>query len=161
MTATGAGPVSKRHAVQEIGSQGCCDKLLSEDTAGARNQTSGRIDEVGTHDSDSGRIGKGERAIARADDVAALAAGAAPKASIFAFAVAVKTVACLGGSAHDTAITASRGACITAMLVTAAGARIEGARDCATVAAAVSILVSARAGFSQASSLALCKSSAY
>ena len=133
---SGAGPVSKRDAVQEVGSRGCCDVLSSEDASGAGDQTSGRIRKVGIYDTDSGRFGEGECVVAREDDVAAAAAGFAG-ARIFALAVALETVACGGCAAHDAAITVSEGACIIAMLVTSAGAGIGGARDFETAAGPV------------------------
>ncbi len=75
---------------------------------------------------------------AREEDATAVAKSATAKTRELALEVETETVACRSGAAHDAVVTASRGACITAMLKIDATARAEDGRKCTSVALAES-----------------------
>ena len=73
---------------------------------------------------------------AREDDATAVEEGAIAETRELALAIVVDTVTCRSGAAHDADVTASRGACTTAILETDATARANDGRECDSMALA-------------------------
>ena len=108
--------------------------------------------EEGTHDSESGRFGEGERVSARDVDATADTTIGAARASALVIAVVVTTVARDVNVALGALVTVSSGACTVTTLVIGADTGMEGERESAVAAADVSRALSACAGSSQAPS---------
>ena len=108
--------------------------------------------EEGTHDSESGRFGEGERASARDVDAAAVTTVVAARTSELEIAAGVASVTRDGNAVLGALVTASSGACTVTTLFTGAGTGMEGELESAVAAAAVSRALSSCAGSSQAPS---------
>ena len=94
--------------------------------------------EEGTHDFDSGRFGEGERVSASDDDSTAVTTVVAARASALEIVADVTRVSRDGNAALGALVTAISGACTVTTLVTGAGTGMEGLRESAVLAIAVS-----------------------
>ena len=92
--------------------------------------------EEGTHDSESGRFGEGERVNARDVDATAVTTVVAARANALEIVAVVTSVTRDGNAALGALVTASSGACTDTTLVTGAVTGMEGEREGAEAAAA-------------------------
>ena len=103
-----------------------------------------------THDSEFARFGKGERISAREADAAAVTTVVAARTSELVIAAVVASVTCYGNASLGVLVTANSGVCTVITLVTGAGTKLEGERESAVTAAAVSRALSSCTGSTQA-----------
>ena len=104
--------------------------------------------EEGTHDSESKRLGEGERVSARDADATAVTTVVAARTSELEIAAVAASVTRDGNAALGAFFTASSGAYTDTTLVTGAVTGMEGERESAVAAAAASRALSSCAGSS-------------
>ena len=120
------GLVKGRDAVDKDNARGAIGDVSSDDEDGAGANTSGWMGEEGTHDSESGRFGEGERVSARESDSTAVTTVVGARTSKLSMAAVVASVTRDCTAALNALVTASSGACTVTALVTGAVTGMEG-----------------------------------